>query len=684
MSSSRKTMLAVATAATALSALLAGKGSMVGATAAAAGEDGSCPAGGEDSSCTTTATTRAAPEETAVAATSPEEGGFFSRFSFPSLGSLFGSPDPETCLPQDPKADTSGRKKRLAKAQKEYPWRTRGTPIDMPFLEGFPPNDELPSGTWVGKLVSSLLGAVIGTTRGNIGAGEIIEAVSNPAKAKNFATRVSELIKEAKINDRPVDINDYEDLHAYPIKKPDSVFDFDEDDAFARQRLQGPNCVVLEKCSEATRQKLKVLDSDPTYKNLKDKVDSLMKDGKLFVVDQYIVKEVQTAPLEDVPRYLAPCVALFEAVDDELLPLKPVGIQLSQGDTATPIFTPDDGYNWKIAKACFEAADFIIHEVVSHLGNTHVVLEGPMVSMNRQLPKEHPVHALFAPHVEGTALINWGADELLMPADAAVDRLLANKIEDAWALIRVKTLERISKDFSPEVDFAARGMTKTDFPGRYPYRDFGLKYWDAIYTWVKEYLDVYYSTDADITGDYELQAFVNELVTVGEFKWLAEWDNSTDKKGLLAKVLASLIYSASTLHAAVNFPQKTTMSFVPSNPASVYVPPPTDKTERTFEDYLAYLPPLEIATRQVILFTFLGNVFYTTLGDYEADQFSDKRVLAPLAKFQQALEDIETDMVDENALVVSSWRKRGKGKRAAANFGYTTLLPEKVPQSINI
>lgn len=32
------------------------------------------------------------------------------------------------------------------------------------------------------------------------------------------------------------------------------------------------------------------------------------------------------------------------------------------------------------------------------------------------------------------------------------------------------------------------------------------------------------------------QAFVNELVTVGEFKWLAEWDNSTDKKGLLAKV----------------------------------------------------------------------------------------------------------------------------------------------------
>lgn len=43
------------------------------------------------------------------------------------------------------------------------------------------------------------------------------------------------------------------------------------------------------------------------------------------------------------------------------------------------------------------------------------------------------------------------------------------------------------------------------------------------------------------------------------------------------QVLASLIYSASTLHAAVNFPQKPIMSYPPNTPGSVYVPPPTDK-----------------------------------------------------------------------------------------------------------
>ncbi|CAM9967586.1 unnamed protein product, partial [Sphacelaria rigidula] len=76
-------------------------------------------------------------------------------------------------------------------------------------------------------------------------------------------------------------------------------------------------------------------------------------------------------------------------------------------------------------------------------------------------------------------------------------------------------------------------------------------------------------------------------------------------------VLASLIHTASTHHAAVNFPQRTQMSYVPSAPASVYAKPPTDKSERTFNDYLDYLPPLEIAARQTILMSLLGNVYHT-------------------------------------------------------------------------
>ena len=57
-------------------------------------------------------------------------------------------------------------------------------------------------------------------------------------------------------------------------------------------------------------------------------------------------------------------------------------------------------------------------------------------------------------------------------------------------LLPDQTLARISKDLSPMADFKARGVTKAELPGRYPYRDDGLKYWEATHTWVTDYLKV--------------------------------------------------------------------------------------------------------------------------------------------------------------------------------------------------
>lgn len=34
-------------------------------------------------------------------------------------------------------------------------------------------------------------------------------------------------------------LDDYNRLHSYPMETPDSVYDFQDDDAFARDRLQG-------------------------------------------------------------------------------------------------------------------------------------------------------------------------------------------------------------------------------------------------------------------------------------------------------------------------------------------------------------------------------------------------------------------------------------------------------------
>ena len=60
----------------------------------------------------------------------------------------------------------------------------------------------------------------------------------------------------------------------------------------------------------------------------------------------------------------------------------------------------------------FRLTNDSIHEVVSHLGNTHIVLEGVLVAMHRQLPKEHPLYDLIHPHLEGTAFINYHAQDV--------------------------------------------------------------------------------------------------------------------------------------------------------------------------------------------------------------------------------------------------------------------------------
>lgn len=40
---------------------------------------------------------------------------------------------------------------------------------------------------------------------------------------------------------------------------------------------------------------------------------------------------MEASPLDgEIPRYLAPGIALFEVVDDDLLPIKPIGIQVIQ------------------------------------------------------------------------------------------------------------------------------------------------------------------------------------------------------------------------------------------------------------------------------------------------------------------------------------------------------------------
>jgi hypothetical protein len=63
----------------------------------------------------------------------------------------------------------------------------------------------------------------------------------------------------------------------------------------------------------------------------------------------------------------------------------------------------------------------------------------------------------------------------------------------------------------------------------------------------------------------------------------------------------------------------------------------------------------------------LGSVYYTRLGEYDSDYFTDSNIQRALARFQEALASIERNM---------------ESSGLAQTYPY--LLPSLIPQSINI
>jgi arachidonate 15-lipoxygenase len=135
----------------------------------------------------------------------------------------------------------------------------------------------------------------------------------------------------------------------------------------------------------------------------------------------------------------------------------------------------------------------------------------------------------------------------------------------------------------------------------------------------------------------------------------------------LIAVLTLVVFTCSVQHAAVNFPQYDVMSYVPMMPLASYTPAPTAKSGATEADYMAMLPPLDMAELQVELGYTLGSVYYTQLGQY-GHQFHDARLAEPLAAFQKNIAEIG------EAITLRNQQRRP----------YRFLLPTGIPQSINI
>ncbi|MEH2069146.1 MAG: lipoxygenase family protein [Nostoc sp.] len=467
-------------------------------------------------------------------------------------------------------------------------------------------------------------------------------------------------------------LEDYKKLFR-KIPVPEISSRFQENSIFGYMQVAGPNPLMLQQVSE---QEKPLQISNEQYQKIigipNDSLEAARQEGRLYKADYSKLKNMKSGSFQNQQKYIYSPLALFVVppAGNPSRSLVPLAIQCQP---EYPVFTPLDRENWLVAKSIVQMADSNYHELVSHLGRTHLFIEPFVIATKRRLPANHHLRILLEPHFEGTILINYGAHKILIADGREVDAILASTIESDRQLT-VQAAQDYLHHFNDAMfpnTLTNRGVDRVSQLPEYPYRDDGLLIWNAIHQWVRAYLSSYYTIGQQLLADQALQNWAKELISEqgGRLQNFGEDASGTIKTlDYLVDAVSTIIFTASAQHAAVNFPQSELMTYAPAFPLASYSPAPTNPHQPA--DLMNMLPSLEQAQTQLKVCYLLGSVYYTRLGQYSNSYFKSKpQISSALQTFHKQLETIEKEITQRNRTRI---------------MPYKFLLPSQIPQSINI
>ncbi|XP_033742814.1 LOW QUALITY PROTEIN: allene oxide synthase-lipoxygenase protein-like [Pecten maximus] len=453
--------------------------------------------------------------------------------------------------------------------------------------------------------------------------------------------------------------------------KPTPLADntWDTDEHFGFQRIGRINNSLITLCTEIPK-KLAVTEEmlKPFLEGLKLQ-DALME-KKLFYVDLVIVEGI---PVKSGLMVCAPVALFYHNKKNRLVP---IAIQLKQQPADdNPVFLPSDPkYTWLAAKMWFNLADASYHESITHLGFTHLLMEGCAIATHRNLSHTHPIFKLLAPHFLYLIAINGLALTTLISSDGWVQNVMAIGIDGMFELIRRKlNTWRMDVDGTLPKELESRGVLDQTILSGYHYRDDALSLYNIVNNYVTEYVGLYYDSAESYTNDLEIQAWAQEFVkprTEGGCGLLGvpgggSITNSSD----LVCILNFIIFTGSVTHAAANFAQYDEYGFPPNYPVVIKGTPPTNKAVLTESCILEALPDKAL-TFEIIIITKLLSAFGTNkLGDFEMKYIYDPKAENVLKRFQKEL---------------AEQSRRVKTLEKTREFSYKWLDPEIVPNAISI
>lgn len=467
-------------------------------------------------------------------------------------------------------------------------------------------------------------------------------------------------------NGRPTNVKDYEKLFTKdPV--PETAKDVDSDSFFAHMFLSGADPDTLKRMNRIPENfpiAQAHFQSVPEFAS--DNLQSAIQEGRVFYVDYTKMKALENGKHPQSPKYMYAPFAAF-AVPRNGGALTPFAVQTGPSPEGREIYTPRDGWSWRLARSHVHAAANAHSAIISHLSLTHLLIEPIAMCLYRNVSPSHPIYGLLHPHFINTLVINEAAFESLVGPNQYVDRMLGSSIDSNYKLIA-----QCRRDFDFKAHYLPTKLAKNHTSDSrilpsYAYRDDGLMIWNAIRAWVSDYVGFYYRSEADLRADFEIQNWTREIGSekIGQVKNFASNGGMNSIQELI-DTLTMVIFTAGPQHAVVNFAQRTDMAYIPSSPMGGYTPEMKGKGHNE-KNWLDFLPPLDVQSVQATLCNFLGGRYYGKLGDYKG-AFKDQAIVDALRKYNQTLDSIESKILAKNQ----------------TRRPFIHLLPSKIPQSINI
>ena len=451
----------------------------------------------------------------------------------------------------------------------------------------------------------------------------------------------------------------FKDYYFFFFKRADKQYieNFLDDTYFGLQRVSGANPTWIRGLNTAKDHNL--LEDFPiaeVVKNLTGKTyEQALEEKRLYLADYSILK-VMVDNLKKLPdgrqQYTTNPIALFYRQDDGLL--KPLAIKLYGTETVSkqnPLFTPEHGNHWTMAKFYVQNADLIVQNCWTHSVRTHYLIGSLLLGTYRNLSPEHPLFILLKPHWQDTLAVNASIRFYRpmhkgepIPLFGAALPCTQDTLGDFFGQgIRSYSFQKMA---FPE-DIKSQQLEDPDL--FFPYRDDGKLIWEAIEEFVSKYVRLYYSSDRDVIEDQELQTWGAEIGgDIAEDKMgIPDFPMQFQTVDQVIEAVRNIIFLATAQHNCVHYSLYKYVAFAPNMPFSLMAPPNTNLDEPISEaDLSKLMPPLKNVLVQSLGF-YLNFIQANQLGDYQLSQF-EPQAQQLIKEYKAKLNAITTEIESRN------------------------------------